>query len=175
MEQAPSVIWLTGISGAGKTAIANEIEIEFRRRGDRVCVLDGDQLRRGLNRDLGFSLLDRKECVRRTACVAALMVDAGLTVVVALISPIRAERDASRMLFQPGKFIEVFIDTPLEVAEERDSKGLYEMARSGELQEFTGIDSPYEAPIKPEVHIDTLRVSTVEAASKVVNFVSVTE
>jgi bifunctional enzyme CysN/CysC len=164
LRQRPTVVWLTGISAAGKSTIANLVERELHRRGHHTYVLDGDCVRRGLNSDLGFSESDRDENIRR---VAQLMIDAGLIVIVAFISPFRIQRQAARALFDPEEFIEVFVDTPLKVAEERDPKGLYEKARRGEIPHFTGIDSPYEAPEYPELRIDTVGMSPAGAAREV--------
>lgn len=155
LGQKPRCIWLTGFSGAGKSTLANALEAELHVSGRHVYVLDGDNVRHGLNRDLGFSAEDRKENIRRVAEVAKLMVDAGLIVLVAFISPFRAERAMARALFEEGEFIEVFVDSPLSVCEQRDTKGLYAKARRGELHDFTGIDSPYEPPLAPEVHLYT--------------------
>jgi len=147
--------WLTGLPGAGKTTLARLLEVRLRAQGRTVMVLDGDLLRQGLNRDLGFSDADRAENIRRTAEVARLLVDAGTTVVVALISPLRAERDKARERFAPGTFVEVFVDAPLAECERRDPKGLYARARRGELRQFTGIDSAYEPPLSPDLHLHT--------------------
>ena len=167
------VFWLTGLSGAGKSTIAGCIEHQLRVLGRPVAVLDGDVLRRGLTKDLGFSAADRAENVRRVAEVARLMADAELTVVVALISPFRADRDLARALFAPGQFVEIFVDTPLAVAEARDPKGLYRRARQGQLPGFTGIDAPYERPVQPEVTIDTVATTAEQAAQRIVaNFVA---
>jgi bifunctional enzyme CysN/CysC len=166
--QRACVLWLTGLSGAGKSTIANLIEKQLTSAGRHTYLLDGDNVRHGLNKDLGFDAQDRVENIRRVAEVSRLMVDAGLIVVVSFISPFRAERRMARALFEPGEFIEVFVDTPLAVAEQRDAKGLYRKARRGELQNFTGIDSPYEAPERPEIRIDTTAVSAAQAAELVV-------
>lgn len=149
------VLWLTGLSGAGKSTIAQAVCQRLKAQGQRAVVLDGDELRRGLTRDLGFSDADRAESVRRAAEVARLMVDAEMQVIVALISPFRADRAKARDLFEAGRFIEVFVDTPLHVAEARDPKGLYKRARQGLLPGFTGISSPYEPPLAPEVVVPT--------------------
>ena len=154
-RQTPKCVWFTGLSGAGKSTLASGLDRALTDAGQHVYVLDGDNLRHGLTRYLGFSDADRKENVRLVAEVAKLMVDAGLIVLVSLISPFRADRDAARAMFGADQFVEVFVDTRLEVAESRDVKGLYAKARSGQLRGFTGIDSPYEAPIKPEVHLET--------------------
>jgi bifunctional enzyme CysN/CysC len=158
------VIWLTGLSGAGKSTLANELERRLRARAVRTYLLDGDNVRHGLNRDLGFSAADRVENIRRVAEVSKLMVDAGLVVITAFISPFRAERQLARELVAHGEFVEVFVNAPLEVAEQRDPKGLYKKARRGELKQFTGIDSPYETPENAEVVIDTAALSIHESA-----------
>jgi bifunctional enzyme CysN/CysC len=162
------VLWLTGLSGAGKSTIANRIEKQLAAQGRHTYLLDGDNVRHGLNKDLGFAAQDRVENIRRVAEVARLMVDAGLIVLVSFISPFRAERRMARGLFETREFFEVFVDTPLTVAEGRDVKGLYRKARRGELKNFTGIDSPYETPEQPEIRIDTTRLSAEEAADLVV-------
>jgi len=166
-SNATYVIWFTGISGAGKSTIARVVEDRLRGRGLAVHNLDGDALRHGLNRDLGFSDADRAENIRRVGELVRLFNNVGMIVLVAAISPFRAGRDAARELAGPGRFIEVFVDTPLEVAEERDVKGLYGKARSGQLTNFTGIDSPYEAPLHPEVRIDSAFASPEDAADEV--------
>lgn len=158
------VIWLTGLSGAGKSTLANELETRLRARAIRSYLLDGDNVRHGLNSDLGFSAEDRAENIRRVAEVSKLMVDAGLVVITAFISPFRAERALARSLLGEGEFVEVFVDTPLAVAEQRDPKGLYKKARRGELKHFTGIDSPYEAPENPDIVINTTSSSVQESA-----------
>jgi bifunctional enzyme CysN/CysC len=155
LKQVACALWLTGLPGAGKSTIGRGIDAELHRRDLHAYMLDGDRVRRGLSRDLGFSDADRVENVRRVAEVASLMVDAGLIVICALISPFRADRQLARSLFEPGRFIEVFVDAPLAVAEARDPKGLYARARRGEIRNFTGVDSPYEPPESPEVHLDT--------------------
>ncbi len=168
MRQKPCVLWFTGLSGAGKSTIANRVEAELYRRGNHTYLLDGDNVRHGLNRDLGFSDADRVENIRRVAEVAKLMVDAGLIVLVSFISPFRSEREMARLLFDEGQFVEVFVDTPLKVAEDRDPKGLYKKARRGELANFTGIDSPYEPPERPEIRVDTVALSPDEGAERVI-------
>ncbi len=152
-QQKPVCIWLTGLSGAGKSTLAYLLEQHLHAAGKHSYVLDGDNVRHGLNRDLGFADADRGENIRRVAEVARLMIDAGLIVVVSLISPFRFQREHARKLFAPGEFVEVFVDAPLAVCEQRDVKGLYAKARRGELTQFTGIDSPYEPPLAPEVHV----------------------
>jgi bifunctional enzyme CysN/CysC len=153
--QKPCVLWFTGLSGSGKSTLANALEKRLHAMGRHTYLLDGDNVRHGLNKDLGFTEADRVENIRRVAEVAKLMVDAGLIVITAFISPFRSERQLARSLLQEGEFIEVFVDTPLAVAESRDPKGLYKKARRGEIKNFTGIDSPYEAPEHPEIRIDT--------------------
>jgi bifunctional enzyme CysN/CysC len=162
------VLWLTGLSGAGKSTIANRVEAELHRRGHHTYLLDGDNVRHGLNRDLGFTDADRVENIRRVAEVSRLMLDAGLIVIVSFISPFRSERQMARRLFGEGQFLEVFIDTPLAVAEERDTKGLYRKARSGQLANFTGIDSPYEPPEDPEIRLDTTSQTVEESVGAVI-------
>ncbi|HTD11447.1 MAG TPA: adenylyl-sulfate kinase, partial [Steroidobacteraceae bacterium] len=166
--QRACVLWLTGLSGAGKSTIANRIEKLLAARGRHTYLLDGDNVLHGLSKDLGFTAQDRVENIRRVAEVARLMVDAGLIVLVSFISPFRSERRMARDLFAPGEFFEVFIDTPLEEAERRDVKGLYAKARRGELANFTGIDSPYEVPERPEIHIDTTAMDVQAAAQHVI-------
>ena len=166
--QRPALIWMTGLSGSGKSTIANLVEKKLYAMGRRSYLLDGDNVRHGLNRDLGFTDADRVENVRRVAEVARLMVDAGLIVIAAFISPFRAERAMARALLAEGEFIEVHVDTPLEVAESRDVKGLYKKARRGELRNFTGIDSPYEAPEAPELRLQAAACSAEEAAEQVI-------
>ena len=165
--QKPAVLWFTGLSGAGKSTIANLVEKKLHADGRHTYLLDGDNVRHGLNRDLGFTDADRVENIRRVAEVARLMADAGLIVLTSFISPFRAERRMARDLMPEGEFFEVFVDAPLAVAEERDVKGLYKKARSGQLKNFTGIDSPYEAPEAPEIRIDTTAMTPEEAAQAV--------
>ncbi len=165
--QKARVVWLTGLSGAGKSTIANLLEKRLYAAGRHTYLLDGDNVRHGLNKDLGFTEEDRVENIRRVAEVSRLMVDAGLIVLVSFISPFRSERAMARGLLNEGEFIEVFIDTPLSEAEKRDVKGLYKKARAGELKNFTGIDSPYESPEQPEMRIDTTLLSAEEAAERI--------
>jgi bifunctional enzyme CysN/CysC len=151
--QKPFILWFTGLSGAGKSTIANLVEQKLLLRGLHTYLLDGDNLRHGLNKDLGFRDEDRVENIRRVGEVAKLMADAGLIVLAAFISPFRSERLLARSLVDQGEFLEVFVDAPLEIAEQRDPKGLYKKARRGDLKNFTGIDSPYEPPESPEIHL----------------------
>ncbi|HEX8842185.1 MAG TPA: sulfate adenylyltransferase subunit CysN [Sphingomicrobium sp.] len=166
--QKPAVLWFTGLSGAGKSTIANLVEQKLVARGRHTFLLDGDNVRHGLNRDLGFTEADRIENIRRVGEVARLMTDAGLIVLTAFISPFRAERHMVRRMVPEGEFYEIFIDTPLAEAEKRDAKGLYAKARAGELKNFTGIDSPYEAPEAPEIRIDTTKLTAEQAADLIV-------
>lgn len=168
-QQKPKVLWFTGLSGSGKSTIANLVEKRLHAVGKHTFLLDGDNVRHGLNKDLGFTEADRIENIRRVGEVARLMTDAGLIVLTAFISPFRAERDMVRSLMAEGEFVEIFVDTPLEVAEARDVKGLYKKARSGQLKNFTGIDSPYEAPENPDFRVDTTSETPEAAAERIVN------
>jgi len=170
--QRPGVLWFTGLSGAGKSTVANLVEKKLAAAGRHTYLLDGDNVRHGLNKDLGFTEADRVENIRRVAEVAHLMVDAGLIVLVSFISPFRAERRMARALFAPGEFIEVFVDAPLEVCERRDPKGLYAKARRGELRNFTGIDSPYEPPGAPEVHVRTGDMDAAACVQRIIDRMS---
>jgi bifunctional enzyme CysN/CysC len=167
--QTPAVLWFTGLSGAGKSTIANLVEKKLAARGRHTFLLDGDNVRHGLNRDLGFTEADRIENIRRVGEVARLMADSGLIVLTAFISPFRAEREMVRRMIPEGEFFEIFVDTPLSDAEKRDVKGLYAKARAGELKNFTGIDSPYEAPEAPEIHVDTTSLTADQAADLIVD------
>ena len=165
-RHSSKVLWFTGFSGSGKTTIANALEKRLHDDGIRTYILDGDNIRHGLNNDLGFTIPDRVENIRRVAEVAKLFVDAGVVVLTAFISPFKAERQAARDLFEDDEFIEIFVDTPLEVAEKRDPKGLYKQARKMRIPNFTGIDSPYEVPDNPNITLST-ESNTVE---ELVNF-----
>jgi bifunctional enzyme CysN/CysC len=167
-NQKPKILWFTGLSGSGKSTIANEVEKTLNLLNRHTFLLDGDNIRHGLNKDLGFTETDRIENIRRVGEVAKLMTDAGLIVLTAFISPFRAERDMVRAMMPEGEFVEIFVDTPLEVAEARDVKGLYKKARAGQLKNFTGIDSPYEPPEKPDIRVNTVEMSPVEAAEHIV-------
>jgi bifunctional enzyme CysN/CysC len=169
--QTPCVLWFTGLSGAGKSTIANLVEMRLHAMGKHTIVLDGDNVRHGLSRDLGFTEADRVENIRRVAEVARLMTDAGLIVLVSFISPFRSERQMARELMPDGEFIEVFVNTPLEEAERRDVKGLYRKAREGKIANFTGIDSPYEPPEHAELVIDSLTMSPEDSADHVLDIV----
>ena len=167
-NQKPMVLWMTGLSGSGKSTIANIVEMKLARMNRHTFLLDGDNVRHGLNKDLGFTDADRVENIRRVGEVAKLMTDAGLIVITAFISPFRSEREMVRGMMQPGEFMEIFIDTPLEEAEARDVKGLYAKARAGQLKNFTGIDSPYEPPEAPQIRIDTTRMTPDQAADLII-------
>jgi len=170
-SQRSCILWFTGLSGAGKSSIANLVEKKLLALGRHTYLLDGDNVRHGLNKDLGFTDADRVENIRRVAEVGKLMVDAGLIVLTAFISPFRAEREMARSLVDEGEFLEIFVDTPLEIAEQRDVKGLYKKARRGELKNFTGIDSPYEAPESPEIHLRTANETVESAAERVIEII----
>jgi bifunctional enzyme CysN/CysC len=170
--QKPFCLWLTGLSGAGKSTIANLLEKKLFASGRHTYILDGDNIRQGLNRDLGFSEADRVENIRRAMEVARLFVDAGLVVIVAFISPYRAERDLARSRFEPGEFVEIHIDASLEECERRDPKGLYAKARRGELLNFTGIDSAYEQPEAPEIRLDTVAESADECVDRILLYLN---
>jgi len=166
-HQQPLCLWMTGLSGAGKSTLANALEEKLNNLGKHTYILDGDNLRHGLNQNLGFSMEDRNENVRRTAEVARLMVDAGLIVIMGLISPLKAEREHARSLFGKYQFKEIYLSTSLQECEKRDVKGLYQKARAGDFKDFTGIDSPYEEPQAPEIELNTENL-TVEQAVEVI-------
>ena len=167
-KQKPCLLWFTGFSGAGKSTIANLVEKRLHALGQRTYLLDGDNVRHGLNKDLGFTDADRVENIRRVAEVGKLMVDAGLIVMASFISPFRGERDLARELFDEGEFVEVFVDASIEACERRDPKGLYQRARDGKIPNFTGISSPYEPPEAPEIHLHTEQLLTPEEAAELV-------
>ena len=171
-SQTPCVLWFTGLSGAGKSTVASRLERKLYAAGVHTYLLDGDNVRRGLNRDLGFTDRDRVESVRRVAEVAKLMADAGLVVIVAMISPFRSERRMARNLMQKGEFVEIFVDTPLAVCEARDPKGLYAAARRGALPDFTGVDSPYEPPETPEIVLKGAEEGPDVLADRVAGYLS---
>lgn len=169
-QQKPCIVWFTGLSGSGKSTIANAVENKLNMLGKHTYLLDGDNIRMGLNKGLGFSNEDRIENIRRIGEVSKLFVDAGTIVLTAFISPFQKERDMVRSLVKEGEFIEVFIDTPLEVCESRDPKGLYEKARKGEITNFTGISSPYEAPARPEIHIMNNQISIEKVTEQIIDY-----
>ena len=162
----PALLWFTGLSGSGKSTLAGALEAELMQRGIHTYLLDGDNVRHGLCSDLGFATADRQENLRRVGEVAKLMVDAGLVVLAAFVSPYRAERDAIRARFNQEEFIEVFVDTPLAACEARDPKGLYKKARAGEIKHFTGIDDPYETPLQPEIHLVNVELPIAEGVAR---------
>ncbi|MGC9363881.1 MAG: adenylyl-sulfate kinase [Fidelibacterota bacterium] len=164
------VIWMTGLSGSGKSTIATELQKNLFDRGCQVCILDGDNIRHGLNSDLGFSPADREENIRRIGEVAKILAEAGMIAITAFISPYRSDRDRNRALLKQGEFIEIFVKAPLRVCEERDPKGLYQKARAGKIPEFTGISAPYEEPLEPELIIETDRLSVEESTQKIVDY-----
>lgn len=169
-RQRPCLLWFTGLSGSGKSTIANALDVALHQRGYHTFLLDGDNVRHGLNKDLGFSDEDRVENIRRIGEVSKLFTDAGLIVLSAFISPFTSDRRMVRNLFPAGEFVEVFMDTPLATCEERDPKGLYQKARAGEISHFTGIDSPYEAPERPEVKLDTSTMTVDECVDHLITY-----
>ncbi|MCF6172871.1 MAG: adenylyl-sulfate kinase [Campylobacteraceae bacterium] len=172
-NQKPCILWFTGLSGSGKSTIANVVETKLIKLKKHTYLLDGDNIRMGLNKGLGFSDEDRVENIRRIGEVAKLFVDSGLIVLSAFISPFEKERDSVRNLVANGEFIEIFMDTPLIICESRDPKGLYRKARKGDVPNFTGISSPYEAPNKPEIHIKTDKISIEESAEQIINYLQI--
>ena len=168
LNQKGCVIWFTGLSGSGKSTLALEVESKLYQRGHLTYVLDGDNVRHGLNKNLGFSPEDREENIRRIGEVAKLFNDAGVIAMTAFISPYRTDRDNARDLLDEGRFVEVFVDCPLEVCEARDTKGLYQKARAGEIKEFTGISAPYEAPVQPELTVNTASLTLEECTERVI-------
>ncbi|MGF6876465.1 adenylyl-sulfate kinase [Paraburkholderia sp. MM5477-R1] len=170
-QQRPAVVWFTGVSGAGKSTLACLLDEALHAHGFHTFLLDGDNLRLGLNSDLGFSDASRHESIRRAGEVAKVLVDAGIIVIASFISPFRLDRDAARALFADGQFFEVHVDAPLHVVESRDTKGLYRKAREGSLRNFTGIDSPYEPPLNPELRLDTAEISPREALHQVLDLI----
>lgn len=171
-NQKPCILWFTGLSGSGKSTISNALESALSAMGKHTYLLDGDNIRHGLNKDLGFSDTDRVENIRRIGEISKLFVDAGMIVISAFISPFQRDREMVRLLVEEGEFIEVFVDTPLEVCERRDPKGLYQKARKGEIPYFTGISSPYESPLNPEIHLDTEKDSVEESVEKIVCYLT---
>lgn len=169
-NQKPCLLWFTGLSGSGKSTIANALDVALYNRGYHTFLLDGDNVRHGLNKDLGFSDEDRIENIRRIGEVSKLFTDSGLIVLSAFISPFTSDRRMVRNLFPAGEFIEVFMDTPLATCEERDPKGLYQKARAGEIRHFTGIDSPYQAPERPEVRVDTSEMTVDDCVERLVGY-----
>lgn len=169
LNQKPCILWFTGLSASGKSTLANAVELELFKRGRKTYLLDGDNIRHGLNKDLGFTESDRIENIRRIGEVSKLFVDSGLIVLTAFISPFKSDRQIARSLVKYDEFIEVFVDTPLEVCEQRDPKGLYKKARDGAIKNFTGIDSPYEKPESPEIHIKTNEKSIEECVDFVLH------
>jgi adenylylsulfate kinase len=165
-----ATVWLTGLSGAGKSTIAVDLEKRLLERGVRTYILDGDNIRHGLNKNLGFSPEDRTENIRRIGEVAKLFTDAGMVVLTAFISPYRADRDQVRHLMREGDFIEVHVDAPVEVCEQRDVKGLYKKARAGEIKEFTGVSAPYEPPLHPELRIDTAQLTVEQSSQRIIEY-----
>lgn len=171
-NQKPCLLWFTGLSGSGKSTIANALDVALHERGYHTFLLDGDNVRHALCKDLGFSDADRIENIRRIGEVSKLFADAGLIVLSAFISPFTSDRRLVRNLFPAGEFIEVFMDTPLDTCEQRDPKGLYEKARAGEIRDFTGIDSPYEAPERPELRLDTSAMSVDDCVNALIDFLT---
>lgn len=170
LVQRPCVLWFTGLSGSGKSTIANAVEEALYKRGNKTYLLDGDNVRHGLNKDLGFSEIDRIENIRRIGEVSKLFIDAGLIVLTAFISPFKSDRKIAKSLVEENEFIEIYVNTPLEVCEQRDPKGLYKKARIGSIKNFTGIDSPYEAPKEAQIEIKTDQLNLEESVKKIINY-----
>ncbi len=168
-QQRPCILWFTGFSGSGKSTVANALESALYRQGYHTYLLDADNIRHGVNKNLGFSAEDREENIRRIGEVAKLFVDSGVIVLTAFISPYRRDRDMVREIVEEGEFVEVFVNTPLDVCEDRDPKGLYKKARAGQIKGFTGIDDPYEAPEKPEITLHTERQSIEESVTQILD------
>jgi adenylylsulfate kinase len=171
-NQKPCLLWYTGLSGSGKSTVANAVDDLLFQQGQHTYLLDGDNVRHGLNGDLGFSDEDRVENIRRISQVGKLFVDSGMIVSTAFISPFQADRDMARKMLEAGEFIEVFIDTPIAVCEQRDPKGLYKKARAGEIKDFTGIDSGYDVPVKPEIHVKTAEKDIKACAEQIVKYLT---
>lgn len=169
-DQKPCILWFTGLSGSGKSTIANALEEILYHNGNFTYLLDGDNVRHGLNKDLGFDDKSRIENIRRVGEISKLLIDSGLIVLTAFISPFSSERKLVKELVEPNEFIEIFIDTPLSVCEKRDPKGLYKKARSGEIKDFTGIDSPYEAPVSPDIHIVNDNISIIKVCELILEY-----
>lgn len=170
LKQKPCVLWFTGLSGSGKSTIANAVEYELFNRGIKTYLLDGDNVRHGLNKDLGFSENDRVENIRRIGEVSKLFVDSGLIAITAFISPFKSDRQIAKSLVEYDEFIEVFVNTPLVVCEQRDAKGLYKKARNGDIKNFTGIDSPYECPTEPQIEINTEELDINQSVNVILNY-----
>lgn len=170
LNQKPCILWFTGLSGSGKSTIANAVEKELYKRNCKTYLLDGDNVRHGLNKDLGFSEIDRIENIRRIGEVSKLFLDSGLIVLTAFISPFKSDRQVARSLVEYDEFIEIFVDTPLSVCEKRDPKGLYKKARDGAIKNFTGIDSPYEVPISSEIKVKTDKLNVKQSVDKIISY-----
>jgi adenylyl-sulfate kinase len=169
------VVWFTGLSGSGKSTISVELERELFNLGRHAYVLDGDNVRHGLCSDLGFSPKDRKENIRRVGEVAKLFADAGIIVITAFISPYRSDRDLVRAMLPPGKFVEVYVNAPIEICEQRDPKGLYAKARANQIKEFTGVSAPYEAPLRPDIELPTGQLTVAESIAKILDYLNLRE
>jgi adenylylsulfate kinase len=172
LDQKGAVIWFTGLSGSGKSTLANAVQEKLYEMGNLTYVLDGDNIRHGLNKNLGFSPEDREENIRRIGEVSKLFTDTGVITMTAFISPYRADRDKAREMVAAGQFIEIYVSVPLEIAEQRDPKGLYKKARAGEIKQFTGIDAPYEEPLKAELVVDTGKLNLEESVAQVIKYLN---